>query len=81
MGGNESEILSIIEKAEKRTRITLPIFFDNGWTTENEKRVYWNIVTFIVCKPNIQNYADAAEFVENYISEGLKNEESINWWI
>lgn len=76
--GNEKIILDILETAEKKTQKTVPFYFSNGWTTENDKKLYWNVVTFIVCVPNIISRVLAEQYIDDYILKGLVEEE-INW--
>lgn len=78
-GNKEQEILDILEKAEKSTRIVIPFFFNNGWTTQNNMREFWNLVSFVVCKPNIKSTEEAEQYVERYIECGLPKQEMVHW--
>lgn len=81
-GGSEQEIADTLERAYHKTGKTIPYFWQPVYNQEGNKKVFWNVTTFIVCQPHIRTYNQALDYVETFIEKGIKEipkEKPANW--
>lgn len=79
ISSNEADMYARLKAAERETGETLPFFFTNGWRYEDGKRIYWNIVSFVVCLEEITTFECACDYVDAYLHKGEPKNQKPDW--
>jgi len=74
VGESEKTIVEWLHRAERKAGYAIPFC----WQPVRSEGVFWNQIRFVVCRPGIDSYSKALDFMNNYLDDSVKIERHLS---